>query len=180
LTLHEVKSVALSKKETAVLVRQVTCVPLVAFLLLAPSLTYSGEQEETNKGITHRYAEELWNQGKASLIAELVAVDIVLHGAGFPDMKGQEAFSNSFSLFRRAFPDFHVTIDDMVAEGDKVAFRWTESGTHQGEYAGIAATGKHVTWTGMSVYRIAKGQIAEMWVSMDDLGLLRQLGAIPQ
>ena len=163
------------------LFRQVAFVPLVTCLLLAPSLTYGGEKEEANKGITHRYAEELWNQGKSSVIADLVAVDIVVHGAGFPDMKGQEAFSNSFSLFRHAFPDFHVTIDDMVAEGDKVAFRWTESGTHKEEYAGITATGKHVRWTGMSVYRIANGKIAEMWVNnMDDLGLLQQLGAIPK
>lgn len=162
------------------LFRQVAFVSFIVFLLVAPSLTYSGEKEEVNKNITRRYAEELWNQGKASLVAELVAVDIVVHGAGFPDMKGQEAFNSSFSLFRQAFPDFHVTIDDMVAEGDKVAFRWTESGTHKGEYAGIAATGKHVRWTGMSVYRIANGKIAEMWVNMDDLGLLRQLGASPK
>lgn len=157
----------------------VTGMFLVTFLLVAPSLTYSGDQEEANKSLTRRYAEELWNQGQASLIGDFVTVDIVVHGPGFPDMKGLAAFTDSYALFRTAFPDFHVTIDELVAEGDKVALRWTESGTHKGEYAGIAATGKHVTWTGMSVYRITNGKIAEMWVNQDDVGLLRQLSAPP-
>ena len=78
----------------------VTGMFLVAFLLVAPSLTYSGDQEEANKSLTQRFAEELWNQGQASLIGDFVTVDIVVHGPGFPDMKGLEAFTDSYALFR--------------------------------------------------------------------------------
>jgi predicted ester cyclase len=76
-------------------------------------------------------------------------------------------------------PDFHVTIEDMVTEGDKVASRWTASGTHQGEFLGIRPTGNHATWTGITIYRIADGKIVEAWWSKDVLALLQQLVVIP-
>jgi steroid delta-isomerase-like uncharacterized protein len=80
---------------------------------------------------------------------------------------------------RAAFPDTRMTIEDEIAEGDKVVIRWTIRGTHKGEYMGIAPTGKEVTVTGISVYRIERGKIVEDWSNNDMLGMLQQLGAIP-
>jgi steroid delta-isomerase-like uncharacterized protein len=83
------------------------------------------------------------------------------------------------AAYRAAFPDVHITIEDLVSEGDKVAERWTMRGTHKGEFAGIPATGKQVTSTGLVIVRIADGKVAEIWGASDQLGLMRQLGAIP-
>lgn len=80
---------------------------------------------------------------------------------------------------RAGFPDAQFTIDDEIAEGDKVVNHWTFCGTHQGEFAGIPSTGKAVTMTGMGIVRIADGKVAEIWDEFDALGLLRQLGVIP-
>jgi predicted ester cyclase len=76
-------------------------------------------------------------------------------------------------------PDFQVTVEEMIAEGDKVASRWTASGTHEDELVGIPPTGKEATWTGMTIYRFAEGRIVEAWWSRDMLGLLIQLGVVP-
>lgn len=76
-------------------------------------------------------------------------------------------------------PDFHVTMEDVIAEGDKVAGRWTAHGTHEDELVGIPPTGKEATWTGMTIYRLAGGEIVEAWWSRDMLGLLIQLGVVP-
>jgi predicted ester cyclase len=78
-----------------------------------------------------------------------------------------------------AFSDISITVEDQIAEGDKVVSRWTIRGTHKGEYMGIAPTGKQVTITGISIYRIEKGKIVEDWANSDMLGMLQQLGAIP-
>ena len=78
-----------------------------------------------------------------------------------------------------ALPDFHYTIEDMIAEGDKVVVRLTAQGTQMGEFGGIPATGKHATWTEMPIGRIASGAIAEHWGEIDNLGMLQQLGVIP-
>jgi predicted ester cyclase len=76
-------------------------------------------------------------------------------------------------------PDFHVTMEDMIAEGDNVAGRWTASGTHEAELVGIPPTGKQATWTGMTIYRFAGGKIVEAWWSRHMLSLLMQLGVVP-
>ncbi len=137
-------------------------------------------RSEDNKAIVRRYYAEVITKGNMAVFEDLVAAEIVVHGPGFPDLQGREAFRQSFRGFRAAFPDFHGTLEDLVAEGDRVVARWAESGTHRGDYAGIAATGKALTWTGMSIYRLANGKVTEMWVQMDDLGILRQLGAVPK
>lgn len=81
-------------------------------------------------------------------------------------------------MFFEAFPDLHVTVEDMVAEGDKVVFRATNSGTHKGEFVGIAPTGKHAAWTEISIWRIEGGMIAEVWTEVDKLGNMQRLGDI--
>ena len=79
---------------------------------------------------------------------------------------------------RAAFPDIHVTIEDMVAKGDEIAARLTFAGTHRGPFQGIEATGKRVQWSGIWIYRIADGRFVERWHSYDMLGLLRQVGGV--
>ena len=134
---------------------------------------------EKNKAIFRRYVEEIWNQGKLAVIDELVAPTMIVHFPGF-ETKGLEEYRQSFTLFRTAFPDLHSTIEHVVAEGDMVATRWVNRATHKGTYMGIAPTGKPVSWTSTSIYRIADGKIEESWSDMDSLGLLQQLGVVPR
>jgi steroid delta-isomerase-like uncharacterized protein len=92
---------------------------------------------------------------------------------------GREAGNKRYHAFREAFPDIEATLHDVVAQGDRVAVRYTLEGTHQGPFAGAPATGKHVTLSGMSIFRCADGKIAEVWGCADLLDFLRQLGALP-
>ena len=94
--------------------------------------------------------------------------------------EGTTPLEQFLSSIHAAFPDLHVNVEDMVAEGDKVAARVRVSSTHQGEFLDIAPTDKQVTLTGIDILRIAEGKVVEHWGNFDDLGLLRQLGAIPE
>jgi len=125
---------------------------------------------EENKALVRREQAELWNHtGNLDAAAEeLFAPDRV------EDAK-QEAAN-----VRRGFPDLESTIEDLIAERDKVVAHWRAHATHQGEYMGIPPTGNRVNFTGISIYRIEGGQIAESWGVSDDLGLMRQIGAIPE
>jgi predicted ester cyclase len=124
---------------------------------------------EENKMLVRREQEELWNHtGNLDAAEELFAPGQV------------EAARQEAADFRRGFPDVVSTIEDLIAEGDKVVARWRARATHQGEYVGIPPTGKEVEFTGISVYRIEGGKIAESWTVEDELGLLRQIGAVPE
>ena len=101
-----------------------------------------------NKTIVRRYYTEGLIKGNVAAIENLIADDITVHAPGYPALEGRAAYLNSMRMFREAFTDFQGTIDDLVAEGDRVVVRWTESGTHVKEYAGIAPTGNSMTWTG--------------------------------
>jgi steroid delta-isomerase-like uncharacterized protein len=137
---------------------------------------------EENKAVIRRAYEE-FNKGKEASMAameELYAPDYVLHGTGvFPDMD-LAAMKQLVPAFFTAFPDQHYTLEDLIAEGDKVVQRWTMRGTHQGDFMGIPPTGKQVSFTGIEIDRIKDGQFVESWVNEDHLGLMQQLGAIPQ
>jgi steroid delta-isomerase-like uncharacterized protein len=133
---------------------------------------------EENKAIVRRFLEELVSTGDPALADELLASNYVLHFGGNPPMDGQ-GFRQFLGMFRSAFPDLRVTVEDEIAEGDKVATRFTWRGTHRGPFQGIAPTGKHVTGSGIAIYRVTNGKIAEDIVQEDTLGLLQQLGAIP-
>jgi predicted ester cyclase len=124
---------------------------------------------EENKDLVRREQEELWNHtGSLDAAQELFA----------PEQA--EAARQEAADFRRGFPDVVSTIVDLIAEGDMVAARWSSRATHLGEYAGVAPTGKEVEFTGISVYRIEGGRIAESWTEEDELGLMRQIGAVPE
>jgi len=133
---------------------------------------------EENKALVTRLIEEAWNEGNLAVIDELLAPDYVLH-IDAPGAPGREGYKQAVEMHRAAWSDLRLTIEDMVAEGDKVAMRGILSGTQTGEYMGIPPTGKRAAWSAISIRRFEGGQIAEEWVEMDTLGLLQQLGVVP-
>lgn len=131
---------------------------------------------EENEAIVTMYWEEaVWgDQGK---IAEIVSPDEVHHWGIGGDTTGFDEFSERWNLFVTAFPDLEFTVDLVMADDDLATTRWTATGTHRGEWMGIAPTDREVTWQGINVFRIECGQIVESWGAADHLGLLSQLGA---
>ncbi len=134
---------------------------------------------EDNKALAQRWLEEVWNKGDLSLIDELIAPNYVLHDPTRPGLKGRAGIKESIAVFRTAFPDLHFTIEDQVAEREKIVTRYTVQGTHLGPLMGIPATGKQGIITGIDIYRITDGQIEEAWSNWDTLGLLQRMGVIP-
>jgi len=132
-----------------------------------------------NKAIIHRYYEEVWNRCSLAAAKELIAPDIAFRGSLNVTTRGLEGFKEYVALVRTAFPDLHNTIEDLLAEGDKVVARLTYRGTHLGKLFGLAPTGKRVTCTGIAIFRIGGGKIVEGWVNGDTLGLPQQLGTAP-
>ena len=133
---------------------------------------------EENKAKVRRIIEEVWNRGNLAILDELIAPNCVFHDPR-STLHGPEGIKRYVMMYRIAFPDVHFTIDDLIAEGERVVIRWTVTGTHKGELQGIAPTGKHVTVTGMVMSRFAKGKVEEDWINFDALGLLQQLGVVP-
>jgi steroid delta-isomerase-like uncharacterized protein len=136
---------------------------------------------ETNKTISRRFFEEVFGKGKLNVLDEIIATDHVNTGPGsLPELPtGPEGARQLVTVYRNAFPDLHFTIDEQIAEGDKVVTRWTVDGTNKGELLGMPATGKSSTVTGIVVDRIANGKIAESWGIFDQFGMMQQLGVIP-
>jgi steroid delta-isomerase-like uncharacterized protein len=135
---------------------------------------------EENKALMRRLYEEIHNKGNMAVADELVAADFVDHNAPSPDIPpGPEGVKQIFTMLRSAFPDFHVTVEDMLAEEDKVMARVTVHGTHKGEFIGIAPTGKLITMPVVDIVRIAGGKIVERWGVEDNLSMMQQLGIIP-
>jgi steroid delta-isomerase-like uncharacterized protein len=133
--------------------------------------------EAENKAIALRWHEDAINGHDLSVIDEIVADDIVHHAGTFPDGVGPEAVKRVLGALLTGFPDVHHTVEDVIAEGDEVVIRWSAEGTHQGELQGYAPTGKHVTWTGINIFRIECGKIAEEWSELDGLGRVAQIEA---
>ena len=134
---------------------------------------------EENKTIARRWNEEVWGKGNLAVIDELFAANFVFNypapGAA-PNLEGYKQTVTSLCV---PFADIHSTTEDMVAEGDKVAVRWTWRGIHKGEFMGVAPTGKQVAITGISIFRIVGGKIVEEWGEMDNMGMREQLGVLP-
>ena len=136
-----------------------------------------GTPEGEHKAVVRRLIEQAFNAGDVAVINELVARDYVLHVA--PEVRGPQGMQHFVTMYRTAFPDYSCIVDDQIAEGDKVVARWTATGTHRAEFAGVPATGKPVRITAINIHRVAGGQIQEGWLNWDALGTLQQLGAIP-
>lgn len=133
---------------------------------------------ERNARVVRRAFDEVYNQGRLDVVDELVSRDFVAH-AGSREIHGPEGMKQYVAALREAFPDLHLTIHDQVAEGDRVATRWTASGTNTGQLHGLAPTWKPGTVAGIDIERIVGGVAVECWIHFDELGLLQQLGAIP-
>ncbi len=136
---------------------------------------------DQNKALSRRAIDEVWNQGKLEAIAELFAQNAVFTDPSAPGGKftGPEGMKQFVQVYQGAFPDLRLTINDQIAEGDKVVTRWTATGTQTGALMAIAPTGKHGTVTGINIERYQGGQVVESWSSYDMLGLLQQLGVVP-
>jgi steroid delta-isomerase-like uncharacterized protein len=134
---------------------------------------------EANKALVRRFYEEIFNQKNMDALDALLPSDAVDHALppGMP--AGREGVRQFIGMYLTAFPDMRVTLEDLLAEGDKVVVRTTYRGTHQAELMGIPATGKQVTVTSIEILRCAGDQLAEHWAAVDQLGMLQQLGVIP-
>jgi predicted ester cyclase len=135
----------------------------------------STEQNKTN---IRRGFEEGINQNKLHVFEELIGATYVNHSMPGP-VPGPEGFRMVIGMFRAAFPDLHITLEDVLGEGDKVATRGYFTGTHQGEFNGIPATGKEVKVSYIDLWRLENGKAVDNWVQMDMIGLMQQLGVIP-
>jgi len=126
---------------------------------------------EANKAIARRFLEEVVNKGNQTVADELIAADFVDHNPlpGLPP--GREGFKLSFVAFRVAVPDMKYIVEDVVAEGDKVVVRWKATGT--------PPTGKHITVTGVDIFRVKGNKLVELWLSWDQLGMMQRLGVVP-
>jgi steroid delta-isomerase-like uncharacterized protein len=129
--------------------------------------------------VRRRLVGDVWNGGDVAAVDEVFAADYRGHDPDRPGLDGPEAVKRSVAQFHAAFPDFAITIDDLVAEDDRVVWRYTMTGTHSAPFLGIAATGRKVTTTGISIFRIEGGLLREGWINFDALGMLRQFGALP-
>ena len=131
------------------------------------------------KKIVRQLFEEPW-KGNMDVIDEYIAPGYIGHDPSEPELiRGPDGLKASIQKYLDGFPDGRITVDDQIAEGDKVATRWTGRGTHTGEIAGIAPTGKEVTVTGLTISLLEGGLVVEEWNTWDTLGMLVQLGAVP-
>lgn len=133
---------------------------------------------DTNKAIVRRTIEEIMNKHRYDLIDEFYIDTIALHGVG-AGIKGRAALAAFYAAHFSAFPDWHTTIEDVVAEGDKVVVRITSEGTNLGDYPGIPATGKTYTQKAIAIYHLSNGKIVEGWLQTDMMSMMQQLGLMP-
>jgi steroid delta-isomerase-like uncharacterized protein len=133
-----------------------------------------------NKALIRRLYEEVWNKRKVELVSEIISPS---HALQAPNVAGSavgpEAYKRQLMSFLAGYPDLHWTIEDLIAEENKVVACWTISGTHRGEYLGIPATNKKVSVDGITIHHIAKGKIMDSYSNWDALGMMQQIGAVP-
>jgi steroid delta-isomerase-like uncharacterized protein len=136
---------------------------------------------EENKALMIRWFAEVWNEGNANRIGDMLTDDVVIHGLNDTNgnaVTGIDAFRAFHAQFREAFPDILITVEDVIAEGDKVVARCSVEAKHTGESLGIAATNSSVDFTGIAIVRVSDGKIAEAWNSFDFLTMNQQLGIL--
>lgn len=134
---------------------------------------------EANKTLMRRWFEEVWNQGRSEAIDELMSDDVVIHGLSDPSgnpVRGADAFREFHRQFRGAFPSMNISVEDVIAEGDRAVARCDVRGQHTGAHLGFAATNNPVQFSGIAIVRIEDGRIAEAWNEFDFMEMNRQLG----
>ncbi len=135
---------------------------------------------EENKGLARRFFDEIFNQANQQTANEILTPNVVAHHPAFPaGIHGPQAINQLVAGFRAAFPDLHYTIEDLIAEDDKVVARWAVRGTQLGNFQGLPPSGRQMAVTGINIFRVAGDKVAEVWISSDFLGMLQQLGALP-
>jgi len=134
---------------------------------------------EENNRIAHLFFSSAWNKGEFH--DELISADAIDYSTvgGKKGGRGPESFRAVVNAFRSAMPDIHLNIEDEIAAGDKVVHRWTMTGTDTGGLFGMPPSGKHLTFTGMTIARMEDGKVVERWTNVDELGILQQLGIVP-
>jgi steroid delta-isomerase-like uncharacterized protein len=133
---------------------------------------------ERNKELVRRCIEQALNTGNLNVADEVLANDYVYREPTVGEKRGREGFKQLITMYRTAFPDVRLTVEQQIAEGDLVVTRWTARGTHRGELFGAAPTNKQVTVQGITISRISNGKIVEDVESYDALGMLRQIGTV--
>jgi steroid delta-isomerase-like uncharacterized protein len=134
---------------------------------------------EEDKALVRRVIEEAWNRGNLEVVDEIFAPDYTEHILRPEQEPGAEGYKGRVLITRAAFPDLVCDVEDLIAEGDRIALRHTLRGRHDGELAGTPASGRHMSSDGMVFARFQDGRIVERWQVHDDLGLLQQIGALP-
>jgi steroid delta-isomerase-like uncharacterized protein len=133
---------------------------------------------DTNKSAVRRFLGEAFDKGNLAAVDELIAEDFVDHNPPPKVRADKTGLKQTVTLFRSAFPDLRLTVEDMIAEGDKVAVRIVSRGTHKGELMGIAPTGRSIAVNEEHILRLANGKIAEHWGVEDNLSMMQQLGVV--
>ncbi len=133
-----------------------------------------------NRSVVRRLYEEVWNKRRLEVVNEIISPSHALHDANVSGSAiGPEAYKRVVTRWVTAFPDLRFTIEDTVCEKDKLVVSWNISGTHKGEYLGIAPTNKKISVDGITINHIASGKIMDSYASWDALGMMQQLGAVP-
>jgi steroid delta-isomerase-like uncharacterized protein len=135
---------------------------------------------EQNKDLMRRYIEEVWNKGDFDFVDKNFSADFVNHGTLPGQPSDRDGIKWVIRNTRNAIPDLYLSIEDMVAEGDKVVTRWLAKGTHKGDFMGAKPTDNKISVSSIVIDRIKDGKIVEAWSNRDDLGLLQQIGLIPR
>lgn len=148
-------------------------------LTASPAMAWTTVNPDANKALVRRFFEEVWSTGDLSRRDAFLAAGYRGHIAGSQEPIDRNGWTAWFQGFRTAFPDARFIVEDMIAEGDRVAARLTMRGTHLGPLGAVPATGRPVVVTGMSIERIADGRLIEGWNENDGLGMLGQLGVLP-
>jgi steroid delta-isomerase-like uncharacterized protein len=127
-----------------------------------------------NEAVVRRFIEELWNDGDLAVADELLSPAHV-HHIGERRLEGPEGVKDAVTNFRRAFPDLHFAIEEVVSDGDRVVVRWIGTGTQEGPFYDLAATGRVARWSGMDLVHLEDGRIVELWANADSMALFEQL-----
>lgn len=134
---------------------------------------------DEHKVLVSRIADDIWNRGDLAVIDQIMTANAKYHGPHMPNGLGsRDDWKRAIEMYRNAFPDSHITFEDLIASGDTIIGRWTATATHTGQLPGVETTGKQITIGGITIYRFADGKIVESWEQLDMLGMWQQLGVI--